>query len=268
MSYACSVCLTSVKGARCILLSCSHVFCRECLEDFWKLCIAEGDVGRVGCPDPMCVKEGREADEEEVRRVVTDDEVARWRWLGEKRSLEKGMSPFPFRSDSFLIFTSRSDHPSLSCASVPDARAGTTRRLGREWRLGTPPNVPVMWLLLLCLLSTDMVSSFRPLALHSLKAAFYGGRHGPITECPMSVTDGFIAEYMALPESSPSRLLLERRYGRSNILRLVAKVEEERANLEWLENSTMACPFCHVHVEKSMGCNHVSCLTLMDVLEC
>lgn len=89
-SYACTVCLTSVKGARCILLSCSHVFCRSCLEDFWQLCIAEGDVGRVGCPDPTCVKEGREASEEEVRRVVTEDEVARWAWLREKRMLEKG----------------------------------------------------------------------------------------------------------------------------------------------------------------------------------
>ena len=126
----------------------------------------------------------------------------------------------------------------------------------------------VMRLLLLCFLSTNMVSSFHPLARHPLTAAFHRGRHGPITECPMSATDTFVIEYMALPESSPSRLLLERRYGRSNILRLVARVEEERANLEWLENSTMACPFCHVHVEKSMGCNHVSWLKLTDVHEC
>jgi E3 ubiquitin-protein ligase RNF14 len=89
-SYACSVCLTSVKGAKCILLSCQHVFCRDCLEDFWKLCIAEGGVGRVGCPDPECVKDGREAVEEEVRRVVTEEELTRWKWLREKRMLEKG----------------------------------------------------------------------------------------------------------------------------------------------------------------------------------
>lgn len=68
-------------------------------------------------------------------------------------------------------------------------------------------------------------------------------------------------EYTAMPEGSQGRLLLERRYGRANILRLVAKAEEDRANREWLENSTMACPFCHVRVQKSMGCNHVSRLT-------
>lgn len=91
-SYTCEICLTSIKGARCILLSCSHVFCRACLEDFWKLCIAEGDIGRVGCPDPQCVKAGLEANEEDVRRVVTEEEVRRWKWLREKRELERGRS--------------------------------------------------------------------------------------------------------------------------------------------------------------------------------
>lgn len=91
-SYSCEICLTSIKGARCVLLSCSHVFCRPCLEDFWKLCITEGDVGRVGCPDSACVKEGREASEEEVRRVVTEDEVRRWKWLRQKRLTDKGRS--------------------------------------------------------------------------------------------------------------------------------------------------------------------------------
>ena len=87
-SYSCEICLTSIKGARCLRLACSHVFCRSCLEDFWKLCIKEGDVGRVGCPDPECVKERREATEEEVRRVVTEGEVLRWRWLRATRALD------------------------------------------------------------------------------------------------------------------------------------------------------------------------------------
>ncbi len=72
------------------LSGCRHVFCKSCLEDFWGLCIKEGDVTRVGCPDPQCVKEGREADEEEVARVVTEAEVIRWRWLREKVMMEKG----------------------------------------------------------------------------------------------------------------------------------------------------------------------------------
>lgn len=91
-SYLCSICLTHLKGSKCLLLSCGHIFCRSCLADFWGLCIAEGDVGRVGCADPECVKIGREAQEEEVARVVSEEDLQRWRWLWEKRNLERGQS--------------------------------------------------------------------------------------------------------------------------------------------------------------------------------
>jgi hypothetical protein len=79
------------------------------LEDFWKMCIEEGDVSRVGCPDPECVKNGSEAREEEVARVVTETELQRWRWLKEKRNIERGgygsglavvgLTEFPHRPD-------------------------------------------------------------------------------------------------------------------------------------------------------------------------
>lgn len=91
-TYTCTVCLESHKGNRCLQLNCDHIFCRACLENFWKLCIQEGDVGRVGCPDPECVKAGREATEDEVARVATADEVLRWKWLRAKRTLERDPS--------------------------------------------------------------------------------------------------------------------------------------------------------------------------------
>lgn len=91
-SYPCSVCLTSSKGSKCLQLHCKHIFCRSCLEDFWKMCIQEGDIGRVSCPDPECIKKGSEASEEEVARVVTDAELQRWKWLREKRAYERGIT--------------------------------------------------------------------------------------------------------------------------------------------------------------------------------
>lgn len=54
------------------------------------MCIAEGDISRVCCPDPECVKKANEAGEEEVARVVTEAELQRWRWLREKRNIERG----------------------------------------------------------------------------------------------------------------------------------------------------------------------------------
>lgn len=91
-SYSCNVCFETLKGSRCLQLSCSHISCRTCLRDGWGLYIKEGDVARVGCPDPQCVRDRQEATEDEVRRVVTEEQVRRWKWLIEKRSTERGES--------------------------------------------------------------------------------------------------------------------------------------------------------------------------------
>ena len=82
-------------------------------------------------------------------------------------------------------------------------------------------------------------------------------RHGPLSNCPIQAAEKLVIEYMKTAKGSPVREWMERRYGKKNLERLVAKYEEDRANQAWLKKSTMACPSCHVHVEKSMGCNHV-----------
>lgn len=90
LSFTCEVCMSSCKGSRCLRLSCSHVFCRSCLDGFWKVGVAEGDLTRVGCPDPKCVKDRTEAREEEVRAVVEKDVFERWKYLHDKRAFDSG----------------------------------------------------------------------------------------------------------------------------------------------------------------------------------
>jgi E3 ubiquitin-protein ligase RNF14 len=113
MSYPCSICLTTMKGSQCLQLSCSHIFCRDCLSGFWGACIAEGEVGRVGCPDPACVKEKKEASEEDVRKVLDEGEILRWKWLTEKRIFDIGRF-FVLVFGHVSIKTCRSDGGSLS----------------------------------------------------------------------------------------------------------------------------------------------------------
>lgn len=126
-TYPCSVCLTTLKGSRCLRLSCQHIFCRDCLQDFWGMCIQEGDVSRVGCPDPECVKQKREADEEEVARVVSEEEVERWKWLLEKRDLDRGaIAVVTYR----ILITDgnlqRSYHRALPCRNLPGSCSKTS----------------------------------------------------------------------------------------------------------------------------------------------
>jgi len=220
-SYPCSICLTSLKGSKCLQLMCNHIFCRSCLEDFWKMCIQEGDVSRVGCPDPECVKKGNEANEEEVARVVTEAELQRWGWLREKRNLER---------DPTVVHC-----PVAVCqAPVPKPSDGDTET---GWsRLRQCPRCDFTF------------------------CAFCRRTwHGPLDKCPIAQYEYLALEYLGAEEGSPERAQLERRFGRTNIRRLVATYEEEKANLQWLKASTMMCPGCQCHVEKTMGCNHMTC---------
>lgn len=91
-SYPCSICLAHLKGSKCLQLTCGHIFCRSCLRNFWQMCVTEGDITRVRCPDPACTKDGTDASEEEVARVLTSEEIERWRWLKEKHAMEQGVS--------------------------------------------------------------------------------------------------------------------------------------------------------------------------------
>lgn len=90
------------------------------------MCITEGDVGRVGCPSPDCVKESREVGEEELRRAVTEDKIVRWKWLRRKRSLERGTSTSHLVISTPLTHQFLHDRPirnSLSDVGLPGARA-------------------------------------------------------------------------------------------------------------------------------------------------
>jgi E3 ubiquitin-protein ligase RNF14 len=220
-SYPCAICLSAHKGRHCVRLACAHVFCRSCLSDFWGSCIAEGDIGRVGCPDPSCVKAGHEAGEDDIVRVVQEEELRRWKWLRTKRALER---------DPGMIHC-----PVVFCQTpVPSPKLEGDDESG--WaRLRTCPTCE-----------------------YAFCAFCRRTWHGPISECPLRVTETFVLEYLALPDGDVRRTEIERRWGRANVRRLVEKHEDDRKNREWMEKSTMGCPGCGVHVEKSFGCNHVS----------
>ncbi|EAW08722.1 RBR-type E3 ubiquitin transferase [Aspergillus clavatus NRRL 1] len=56
-TFECGVCLEPKKGSVCHrLLSCGHVFCVPCLQNFYNSCITEGDVDSVKCLAPNCAK--------------------------------------------------------------------------------------------------------------------------------------------------------------------------------------------------------------------
>jgi E3 ubiquitin-protein ligase RNF14 len=60
-TFECGVCLDPKKGSVCHrMLDCGHVFCVECLQDFYNNAIKEGDLATVRCLGPNCAKSREE----------------------------------------------------------------------------------------------------------------------------------------------------------------------------------------------------------------
>ena len=52
--HSCAICLSERRGTDCMLFQCQHVFCKDCLKDYFSLHITEGSLDCVKCPDIEC----------------------------------------------------------------------------------------------------------------------------------------------------------------------------------------------------------------------
>ena len=82
----CQVCLESKLGAECVQLSpCSHVFCRQCMTEYFEIQISDGSVSSLRCPDSAC---DCHAHASLVKELVKPELFARYDRLLLQRSLE------------------------------------------------------------------------------------------------------------------------------------------------------------------------------------
>ncbi|KAI4862207.1 RWD-domain-containing protein [Hypoxylon rubiginosum] len=57
-TFECGICLDPKKGAVCHqMLDCGHVFCVQCLQNFYNSAITEGNIAAIQCLQPNCAKE-------------------------------------------------------------------------------------------------------------------------------------------------------------------------------------------------------------------
>ena len=202
-TYECSICITSIKGKRAVLLSCSHVFCRECLVDFWTLLVTEGDIFRVGCAHEQCVKDKRLANEQELADILPSTLVERWKLLRQKRAA--GLDPT-------LQFCPVTICQALVSSPYPEIPAG--QETGSR-RLRTCDQCQFSFCSL-CRRSW-CVPPINPVGRISNTIL----RHGSVAPCPVPFSAEFVAEYLETTIDSPRRKELDRRYGRKEIWEMI-----------------------------------------------
>lgn len=238
-TYDCGVCLERKKGSECYRMShCGHIFCKQCLQDFYNNAIKEGDVAGVRCMDPTCGEETDASGRKKKRRerpvhprellaMGIEEAVAR-RYVEMKRKklvetdkntvyCPRTWCQGPAKSPKYPPIPA--DLTTYTDPQLLDDEADATRNVvdspHEQEKKG--PAVPD---------PNDRLAICEKCSLAFCKVC-YAGWHGPFARC-----------YPRDPNELSA---------------------EEKASYEYIRKSTSPCPNCYAPIQKTMGCNHMRC---------
>lgn len=237
-TYDCGVCLEPKKGSACYKMSrCGHVFCKQCLQDFYNNAITEGDVAGVRCLDPSCGKEKKKKRKTErtihpcelFAMGIEESMVRRYLEMKRKKRLEtdkttvycprtwcqgparsKLYPPIPADLSTYVSNEPSSDEESDTETDVKGPPAAN----GKSEASKIPPD------------PSDRLAICEKCELAFCKVC-YMGWHGQYARC-----------YPRDPNELSA---------------------EEKASYDYIRKHTSPCAYCNAPVQKTMGCNHMNC---------
>ncbi|KAI9669846.1 MAG: translation termination inhibitor protein itt1 [Caeruleum heppii] len=242
-TFNCGVCLDPKRGSACYRLNhCSHVFCLQCLQDFYNNCITEGDVASVKCLDPGCGKDGPQparstpttAPDQKKRRKKSDctlgpdelvqigldaETVKRYVDLKRKARLEADRNTI-YCPRKWCQGAARSKrHPKQSDPiRVNDDEESEAEDEPRGWKDGDPEDkMPP---------PTERVAICEDCS-YAFCRVCRAGWHGELRRCWPRKAGELTAE--------------------------------ESATAEYMRKYSSPCPTCNAPCQKTMGCNHMIC---------
>ncbi|KAJ5933024.1 hypothetical protein N7516_007513 [Penicillium verrucosum] len=236
-TFECGVCLEPKKGTVCYrLLRCSHVFCIQCLQDFYNSCITEGDVDSVKCMAPDCEYNKRPA------AVPGDGQTPprkkRDRTLGPSELLQIPLTAETVQRYAFLKRKKKieADKTTVYCPRQWCQGAARSKRHPK-------PEDPM---------SDDLGSSDEEDGSEP-RSEVNDGELPPMAERVSICEDCNYAFCCVCKKGWHGELVrcFPRRDGQPT--------EEEKATEEYLRLYTTPCPTCNVPCQKQMGCNHMRC---------
>jgi E3 ubiquitin-protein ligase RNF14 len=240
-TFDCGICLEPKKGVVCYQLeNCGHVFCRQCLQDFYNNAISEGDISNVKCLSPDCgkgqakpgTKRKRErtlSPRELLQMGIEESMVRRYLEMKRKKKLEADKNTVycprtwcqgPARSAKYppiptdLLAYDAAEPPSEDETDDELHADASQQPLNPKNSKNLPPN------------PTDRLAVCEKCSFAFCQVC-YMGWHGPFARC--------------YPRD-PSELSAE-----------------EKASYDYIRLNTSPCPYCNSPTQKTMGCNHMKC---------
>ncbi|KAH6611099.1 ring finger [Trichoderma cornu-damae] len=237
-TFSCGICLDPKKGSKCHrMLDCNHIFCLQCLRDFYNDAIKEGSLSTVRCLAPNCAKERAAAAKtagEKARKPKTvvspsellqiglsEDVVKRYVDLRYKTELESDKNTIycPRQWCNGAARSTKHKKPlGLDFGEASDSESdqedkGEADRNGKKaadkFNLG------------------DLLSVCEDCGFAFCSRCFQSW-HGEFFHCAPRRQNGELTE-------------------------------EDKASLEYLKLHTSPCPTCNAPAQKTHGCNHMIC---------
>lgn len=228
-TFDCEVCLDPKKGSKCHkMLDCGHIFCLECLQDFYNDAITEGSTQSVRCLMPSCAKdragalkrEGKKARDiktsispnELLQIGLSEETVKRYVMLKYKTELESDKNTIycPRQWCNGAARSKKHKKPAgLNFVDVSDAESDNEERDNKPFN------------------TADLLSICEECNFAFCSRCFQTW-HGEFVLCAPRHENGELTE-------------------------------EEKASIAYLKLHTSPCPTCSAPAQKTHGCNHMIC---------
>ncbi|KAF4431434.1 hypothetical protein FACUT_8630 [Fusarium acutatum] len=241
-TFDCGVCLDPKKGSKCHrMLDCGHIFCIQCLQDFYNDAIDEGNLSTVRCLSPNCAKKRAASKDTKKHKVaispsellqigLSEEIVKRYVTLKYKTELESDKNTIycPRQWCNGAARSKRHKKPEgLEFAETSDAESGKEEEEQKEQeqeggsaKSGKRKNKETFSKADLLAICEDCGFAFC--------GQCYQSWHGEFVRCAPRRDKGELSE-------------------------------EEKASLEYLQLHTSPCPTCNAPAQKTHGCNHMIC---------
>ncbi len=204
--FTCNVCFMEKPGSKCMAFHpCDHVYCSECMSEYFKVRIMDGGVNALICPNDKCESQ---ANPSQIKQLV-DPEIY--------EKYEKYMLQTTLDCMSDVIYC-----PRKICQSPVIVEDDT---------MGLCPKCSLAF----CTLC---------------KRSYHG-----ISPCPMSEAEFTKIRKEYSRANAARRAEMEKKYGTKRLKYFL----EDAISEQWVKANSKKCPYCRACIEKSDGCNKMTC---------
>ncbi|KZZ96504.1 RING finger protein [Moelleriella libera RCEF 2490] len=238
-TFECGVCLEPKKGLKCHkMLDCGHIFCLQCLQDFYNDAIKDGNLPAIRCLSPGCAKDraSKPASKRKRKAVINPSELLQ---MGLSESMVKRYVTLKYKTEL------EADKDTVYCPRVWCNGAARSTRHRKPEGLNFADD------------SGDELDA---------QADDAKDHETDTGESPPKPEKFDPADLLCVCEDCGfafcSRCL---QTWHGEFVRCFSKrdkselTEEETASLEYLRLHTSLCPTCSAPAQKTHGCNHMIC---------